>query len=341
MAEHKTLRGLSAEMLEALDRLTDDAIEGAWWRDVLGRRDLFVAIRRESLNVYYRGASLFQVSYRDGIVTPYTHAKYLSRRQQGLVPLRGGQFGIEAGKALWSSYSPQTLAEMMAAAANLAGPEKIHLHALLLASPHVIDVEVSLDSSLPVDQAPDGAILAAEEAVGGETEGAVGRAKQDRLDLAALERHGTAIRVVFHEAKHFSNPELRASSARTPKVAAQIERYRATLKLHADDLAWSYREVCRALSRIGVMRQRLQRSASSIDPLVAAVAQGSALPAIDLEPRLVLFGFDQDQRDGAIWQQHHRRLVSAPPDGYGLKVTALGSTVGRKTPAFREPATPP
>jgi hypothetical protein len=111
------------------------------------------------------------------------------------------------------------------------------------------------------------------------------------------ERDGNRVKVVFHEAKHFSNGELRASPDRDPEVADQIGRYRRTLAYHADDIARSYQEVCRALVRMDEMRQRINPHAPALDPLILEVA-GSAYPRIiDSEPRLVIFGFDSDQRD--------------------------------------------
>lgn len=327
----KIIRGLSPAFLDALDKLTDEPREGAWWRDVLCRRELMVAVRRDTLNVYYRGASLFLVTFHDGVITPLTHAKYLSRRQQGLVPLTAGRFAIDAEHALWSSYGPETLSEMMAVAANLAGPEKVGLHALLIASPHVIDVEISLEGVDEMDEQQDGATLAVEEAAGGVTPlGSSTKGRQDRLDVATLEkRDGERVEVVFHEAKHFSNGELRASPGRIPKVAGQIKRYRRALTHHADDLARSYREVCKALVRINGIRQRLDPQAPALDQLIQQVAGSARLPVIDPEPRLLVFGFDQDQRDGA-WKSHRVRLE----DEHGINVTALGSTAGRRAPSF-------
>ena len=323
----RIIRGFSPALLDALDRLVDDPVAGAWWRDVLLRRDLIIAVRRETLNVYYRGASLFQV-------VPLTHAKYLSRRQQGLVPLQAGKFAIDAERALWSSYGPDTLPEMMAAAANLTGPEKTMLHGLLVASPHVIDVEISLEGVEAADEQQDGATLAAEEETADATPVTSTKGRQDRLDVVTLEREDDRVKVVFHEAKHFANSELRASSDRVPKVAGQIERYRRTLAHHADDLARGYQEVCRAIVRVEAMRRRLKPQSTAVHTLVVEVAGAASPLVIDPEPRLVIFGFDRDQRDGPVWMHHHQRLTSAPPNGFGLKVTAVGSTAGRRAPAF-------
>ena len=112
--------------------------------------------------------------------------------------------------------------------------------------------------------------------------------------------------MVFHEAKHFTNKELRARADRERPVVGQMERYRKTLLKHADAISRSYRDVCRALVRIEAMRRVAAEITghtppSDLDPLIARVAQDDILPEIDPEPRLVVFGFDKDQRDGPVY----------------------------------------
>lgn len=46
-------RKLDAEFLDALEALAA-APTPNWWQDVLRNDDLFIAVRRNSLNVYYR-----------------------------------------------------------------------------------------------------------------------------------------------------------------------------------------------------------------------------------------------------------------------------------------------
>lgn len=332
-------RGLSGAFLSALDKLAN---EPCWWRDILSRHDLVIAVRDESLNVYYRGASLFRITQQGEDIIPMTHAKYLARREQGLVPLGSdGSFELDSDQALWRNYAgPNTLTEMMAAAGALAGPEKIGLHPLLLSSLHVIDVEIAFtmaDVGAATESA-DGAIQAAEDeatTATGLSSPAFPAARQDRLDVATLEEHAGEIYVVFHEAKHFSNPELRAAPERIPPVAEQIARYRQTLSHHAEAIGRSYRDVCQGLVAIDAMRRRVLSGAeTSLHPLIARVANEGIIPTVDPEPRLVVFGFDLDQRNGEVWKRHRKRLVGTEEGEFGLKLYAVGNTQGRRGPAF-------
>lgn len=321
-------RGLSAAFLDDLEALAR-APEGGWWRDMLARPDLVLAVRAGYLNVYYRGAALYLIGQRQGRIVASTHARYLVRQRQGSADLSAdGAFALDPDQALWRHYAgPQTLGEMLRAAAHLAGPEKDGVHDLVLASPRVVDVEISLSAAAP--QA-----TRAGEALGGTDPSCDPKAsRQDRIDVATLtEREGKAF-VSFHEAKHFTNPELRAGPTRKPPVVAQIERYRATLTHHASQLSLSYQAVARALVRLDRLRQEVTGpgTTSRLDPLVIRVAEDPVPPAIDTEPRLVVFDFDEDQRDGSVWGRHRTRLAQE----FGLQVYAVGSTRGRRHAAFR------
>lgn len=335
-------RRLDKPFLAALAALTD-APGGSWWRDVLARRDLVLAVRDGYLNVYHRGAALYRIERRGDALIPVTHAKYLARRAQGETALLPeGLFDLDAGKALWPAYGgPETLYEMIASASALAGPEKIGLHPLLLASPNVVDVEIALGATPPATEAteptPDGALMAA-EADAAASDGAptptTPPMRQDRLDVATLEERDGAVFVVFHEAKHFANAALRAAPGRTPPVAEQVARYRHALSLQAPAIGAAYREACRALAAIDAMRRRVDAGAPALHPLIARVAADGLAPRVDPEPRLVVFGFDADQRYGAVWGEHRARLTRPAPDGYGLRLHAVGSTQGRRRPAF-------
>jgi hypothetical protein len=339
-AGSRFMRGLSPTFVKALERLTE-VPEGGWWRDVLARRDLVIAVRREALNVYYRGALIFLIERQGDTLAPVTHAKYLMRRKQGVVPLQAdGTFGIDPARALWSRYAgPQTLEEMMRAASDLAGPEKLSLHALLIASPHVIDVEIALEASDGDEEAEltESPVTDQLQATDNTADVSATRTRrQDRLDVATLEEQGGGVAVVFHEAKHFTNPELRAGPTRKPPVVGQIERYRRSLKMHGASLAESYAQVCQALVDIEAMRASTGSSeaqASQLDPLIRRVADQGVSLSIDPEPRLVVFGFDQDQRDGPVWQKHKERLTG--PEGFGLRLSAIGDTASKRSPAFR------
>ena len=138
-----------------------------------------------------------------------------------------------------------------------------------------------------------------------------------------------ATRLVFHEAKHFTNPELRASPGRQPPIVEQVERCRGSLAHHAEAIGAGYARICRNLLRIDEMRRTVLPDAMPVHRSVRKVAEDAVPPVVDPEPRLIVFGFDRDQRDGPTWQAHQRRLTAAPPDGFGLRVRAVGGTSTR------------
>ncbi|MEP9380327.1 hypothetical protein ABLE91_26745 [Aquabacter sp. CN5-332] len=343
-------RGLSPSFLNALEALASSS-EGEWWHDVLAHRDVFIAVRRESINVYHRGASIFQVNFENGKLVPVTHAKYLVRQQQAYARLReDGAFSADAAATLWPRYEgPTTLQEMLRAAAALAGPEKIGLHSLLMNSPHVVDVEIALDGlagGMAIESIAPGVSSFAEEngeraeiAEAIEAASAVAIAptrRIDRLDVATVEERNGALALVFHEAKHFANKELRAAANRLPPVLEQMERYEATLRLHEQRLLSEYSAVCRSLVAIDAMRQAISArsgspTASALSPRTHRVAGGEPLK-LDPHPRLVLFGFDEDQKNGTVWAKHRDRLQEVlGPD----RIYAVGNTRAKSSAAFR------
>lgn len=275
MTDSDSSHGVSDAFLDHLDQLARQ--DGAsWWRDVLLREDIFLAVRRNSLNVYYRGGSIFRIDDKgDGTASPKTHVKYLVRQQQALAELVDGEFrpnGIG-----WTHYVGQeTLKDMIRAASDLAGAEKSGLHPMIMGSPAVIDVEIALGRAQE------------NEIIGSTADGTGSPVNRnlDRLDVATLERQGTDIAVVFHEAKHFTNAALRARSG-APAVVDQLHRYRLTLSHHTPALIARYQATCRAIMRLDAMRRhvRLDGGPSSPlprDPMVQDVATGNTALTIPI-----------------------------------------------------------
>lgn len=316
--------GVSDAFLENLNKLALQ--DSSWWRDVLTRDDLFIAVRHNSLNVYYRGASIFQIrDVGNGMVKPNTHVKYLVRQQEARVELNpDNNFDLPRDGVAWHRYGGEkTLNDMRAAAQSLAGLEKSGLHPLLVGSDNVIDVEVALRSAqselgqTPPDQDGDQTTKS--------------HNSLDRLDAATLEERGDDIYVVFHEAKHFSNPELAAKPGNAPKIIDQIRRYRSTIQHHEASLTDRYRTVCRILERLDAMRQQIRKSPGR-NSLVHQAVQRDVRLRIDPNPRLIVFGFDADQRDGR-WKAYLENIALAEPN---LHVYAAGNP-GTATGAFRPP----
>lgn len=336
-------RSLGAPFLAALEALAV-APQGAWWADVLCDPDLPLAVRDRSLNVYHRGASLFRVAPAGGGVTVETHAKYLVRQRQALARLGpNGGFDLDPATAVWTRYEgPGTLAEMKRAAAALSGLEKAGVHTLVQASPNVVDVEIALTGAPtsaaltePEGAEADAALLQPDADTSAASPPALTR--QDRLDVASLEERGVAGEawLVFHEAKLAANPDLRSRT--TPAIVGQVARYRESLAREAERLAASYPALCRDLVRLDSLRRAVRASRGldadvlpPRDPLVAEVASGHRQLRIDPEPRLVVFGFDADQRDGAL-----RAVTNQLQNQHGLQVYAVGRPSGRTAAAFR------
>jgi hypothetical protein len=312
--------------LDGLERLAADP--QSWWHDVLIRNDVFVAVRRNSLNVYHRGASIFRIDDAGaGSISPKTHVKYLVRQQQALAELLpDNTFSLPPGGAAWLHYDGSvTLNDMLRSASDLAGPEKTGLHPLVLGHSRVIDVEVSLERADGELTEPPSSKKPIRD--------------QDRLDVVTLEARGAETFVVFHEAKHFSNPALRAKMGSIPAVIGQISRYRTTLAHHAAQLQLRYVQTCRALCRIEIMRARAKAASgnpalpSGIDSLIAAVAAGQTDINVDSNPRLIVFGFDGDQKKGLL-QSYLKNLKLADPS---LDIYAVGDPTSA-TGAFKPPA---
>lgn len=301
-----------------LDCLTELAEQPSWWRDVLLRDDLLLAVRRNSLNVYYRGASIFRIDDAGGgRISPKTHVKYLVRQQQALAELQTGKFHIAPTEVGWSDYAgSRTLTDMMRAASDLAGPEKTGLHPLVINAPHLIDVEVSIERVQ--DQDLDSGTA------------------QDRIDAVTLEERAGQITVVFHEAKHFTNSAIRAKVGTAPPVVEQIRRYRKTIAHHSAALADRYAQVCRNLVRLHEIKTKVRaaepksQQLGPIDPIIQAAAAQASPPAIDTDPRLIIFGFDADQKNGAL-RTYLDNLRTAEPT---LHIYAVGNPTG-STGAFR------
>ncbi len=117
------------------------------------RDDLFIAVRNNSLDVYYRGGSIFQIrDAGNGTVKPNTHVRYLVRQEEARVELDAdNKFMLPPEGLAWERYEgDKTLSDMLTAAQTLAGLEKSGLHPLVVGSPNVIDVEISLRASHPL-----------------------------------------------------------------------------------------------------------------------------------------------------------------------------------------------
>jgi len=255
---------------------------GRWWARILEDSDLFVAIRDNYLNVYYRGNSVLLLQLDGQRLVGKTHYKYLLRDG-----MKDPYISSVDGKVLLSERNPSLfflsdisdLRSLKRSSEPYAGEEKSGIHKILRANSNIIDVEIALSQ-----------------------EDSEERWAAQRIDFAALRYMPEGIELVFYEAKHFSNKELRAGRNGVPPVVEQVRKYERLIQRHEKGIRNSYRRVCQNLNALrGIPRVEIVRCA----------AENEAPLIVSHEPRLVVFGFDDDQKKGMAWSPHRKALLEA------------------------------
>jgi hypothetical protein len=128
-----------------------------------------------------------------------------------------------------------------------------------------------------------------------------GRRGADRIDFAAVRRRDGNPCIVFFEAKRFESKELRSQTGE-PEVIEQAKRYKDFIDKHLPEFKMSYGRVCKNLVDLDL---------DGMDSRVVEVAGSADRLEVDSNIRLVVFDFDEDQRDGKKWNEHKK-----PLDGY-------------------------
>ncbi|HUN95276.1 MAG TPA: hypothetical protein VMU69_03430 [Bradyrhizobium sp.] len=270
-----------------IEKLILEKAKGGWWADVLADDTLFVALRGTYVDVYSRGQRLFQVREATAGLNVETHEKYLINPDlRHTVRLGDGEFQIADLQRY--GFIPRyegksTLNAVKRASAYYANSEREGCHTIAVNNQSVIDCEIAFSGWYQADDGND--------------------ERHGKVDLAYLESDGDNVRL---EAKHYDNNELRSDLRydRPAPVCAQVARYRNYLSTHRDIVLNSYVGVCKnlvALEKMGATRKP--------SPLISSVAMGRPL-ILDEIPKvgLIIFGFDEAQRDHARWQRHLKRL---------------------------------
>ena len=271
-------RGLDGAFVTALN---EEYEKGGWWQRFVNDEDIFIAIRKNRVNAYYRGCSLLKLDWKAGAIVGEVHYKYLLRPSlaKPYLKVKDGEVHLPDDPKQLFQHSIDDIGDLKRAAQPYAGEEKTGVHDILRSNHNILDVEIAFGAD--------------------ESDPSV-----SRLDFAAITEAGDGTNIVFYEVKHFDNKELRASDKAKPKVVQQIETYSGRLTKNHDQVRASYRLVCCNLRSLHGMRDRNpQRHA-----MIEAIADGSRELLLDNDPVLIVFGFDADQRVGKNWEPHRETL---------------------------------
>lgn len=278
-------RGLDDDFMAKLEL---EAQGPGWFADVLADSELILGIRKNYLNVYRLGQSLFKIERdcRAGPLRFSTHPKYLvDPRLHKAVPFDGSAFMIDGIRPFIEKYERVKTLDLMKRAAELySGAEKDGVHAVARANKDVIDTEVAFSREAEAEKGPFA----------------------PRIDLACLEEVGGSIRLRFWEAKLYTNKEIRADGDTAARVVGQVTGYRDLVEKHREDVVGSYRAVARNLADIA----RWGAPARKVGKLVEQVADGEPIE-IDKPPMvgLIVYGYDDAQGKSARWKSHLGKLT--------------------------------
>lgn len=271
-------RGLDSAFVAAFN---EEYEKGGWLRGLVDDKEIFLAIREQCVNFYYRGCSLLRLERLKGAMVGQTHYKYLLRpdSDEKYVTVVDGRPDFRGDAKNLFLHGFDDIGALKKAAEPYVGAEKAGVHHIVRDNPNILDVEIAFG-------------------IGGTEESG---ASAPRVDFAAI-RDAT---IVLYEAKHFDNRQaLRAKAYGVPEVVRQIETYRGLLEANRDAVISSYRRVCRnLLSLRGVAERHPERHAMLKD-----IASGSRRLELDPHPMLAVFGYDADQWSGKNWEPHREKL---------------------------------
>ena len=275
-------RGLDDAFVTAFNKEYD---RGGWLSALVDDKEVFLAIRENYVNFYYRGCSLLRMNLEAGALVGEIHYKYLLQpdRKRPYVKVKDGRPNLSTNTKSWFFRDLDDIGAVKRVAKHYAVEEKVGVYDILRANPNIVDVEISFGTS--------------------QTETSPQQTRS--LDFVALQEFGTEARLVFFEAKLFSNHKaLRKKGDAAPEVVRQIEEYSHELELNQQAIIESYRRVCENVMALrGISKQYKEWST-----MLKGIADGSWRLHIDMNPRLVVFGFDSDQKGGTVWRRHYHKL---------------------------------
>ncbi len=288
----KFLRGLSKTFIEVFNHEYD---KGEWLRKLVEDKEIFTAIRNDSINFYYLGGSVLELSCANDELIGKVHYKYLlkpslNKNEDRYIKFTDGKIkNLEKLRHLFlQNYNNiGALKGAIKPHARLA-QEKVNVHNIICKNKNVIDVEIAYNKL--------------------------------RLDIVALQGSKDGMEIVFYEVKLFKNhDDLRAKEPRKPKVFSQMDDYSELLMKKSKNLIENYQKVCRNLKSLkGVIDWYPNEYLYIFDQ----IADDPKCLSISNEPKLIVTGFDKDQRGGSEWKKHHEKLKNK----FGERYDAIGES---------------
>ena len=283
-------RGLPQNLVDALCVLYQ---EGGWWTRIVDDHEAFVVPRKDCVCVYYRGNCLLRLAFHDDHLIGRVHYKYLLNPdfKPTYWNVEDGQVGqLDRADLFIPNFSDLDLIKR--ASKPYVGEEKDGVSEIIAANPNIIDVEVAFGDPGDLTDEDDETVPRINEP---------NAPCNPRIDFVAVQDGGNGPKLVFFEAKHFRNQELRARGK--PQVVEQIEVYAGLLKKHQKDIVDAYRRHCADMLKSDCIPQDNKERRDFLSKVT-----DSATVELELKPRLVVFGFDADQRPGPKWKQHKEKL---------------------------------
>lgn len=232
-----------------------------YWQQMVKDEDLFIAIRNEYLNVYHYGQSICKVEFVKNKIKWTSHKKYL---------------GIEESGYKDTGVYLEKIEELKQNARKHGGKEKEQVKQNILGDKRlcILDVEITFGR-----------------------EGSFGKRS---IDFLAVEKDSSnKIKLVFYEAKHFDNSEIRAR--KIPRVFEQIDKYERVLKdtKHQREILNSYNTIYENIKALNF---------SNKANLVSLIGEHNSKLEIDTEPRLIIFAIDKNKQDDIHIQKLRTRF---------------------------------
>ena len=288
-------RGLDDDFMRKLEL---EARRPGWFADVLADPDLILGIRKNYINVYRFGCSLFKIERvgKTGALKFSTHPKYLFDPDLGKpVAFDGLKFAVDKLEPVIKEYSGvETLKRMKRAAKVYQGDEKEGVHAVIVANPNVVDTEIAFGLEVAANTDTDLALSAKAKGL-----------TSPRIDLACFEEVEDSIRLRFWVAKLYKNPGIKAKGDTVAQVIDQVTKYRSLVEKHREQILQSYRMVAHNLVAMGDWGEPRRK----VGALVKRVAEGAAFD-IDEPPivGVIVYGYNDAQKKSELWKAHLTKL---------------------------------